>query len=116
MFIRNRGLRSLLSQWAGGGPGRLLVTDIWGLAHRPNLDGVLLCGGGSWGPSYVTILYVALHLTQLLPYLKQGRSGSLCQSQPDTWLLCTPEHTDPLRRTVDAPDSQSPMGDLVWQL
>lgn len=52
------------------------MTDIWGPAHRPNLDGALLSWGGlcgaSQGPSYGTILYVALHLTQLLPDLKQG--------------------------------------------
>lgn len=52
------------------------MTDIWGPAHRPNLDGALLIWGGlcggSQGPSQGTILYVALHLTQLLPDLKQG--------------------------------------------
>lgn len=87
MFGQNRGLPPLLSNRARGGPHGLLVTDIWGPAHRPNLDGVLLCWGDlrrdSRGPSYVTILYVALHLTQLLPYLKQG--GWICaNTQPDT--------------------------------
>lgn len=91
VFSRNRGLPPLLSNWARGGPRGLLVTDIWGPAHRPNLDRVLLCWGGlrgdSRGPSYVTILYVALHLTQLLPDLKQG--GWVCaNTQPDTRPPC----------------------------
>lgn len=86
------------------------MTGIWGLAHRPNLDRVLLCwgglGGGSRRPSYITILYVALHLTQLLPDLKQGGVGLCKYPSGSTPTLHT--HTDPVGGTADAPNSQSP--------
>lgn len=113
VFSRNRGLPPLLSNWARGGPRGLLVTDIWGPAHRPNLDRVLLCWGGlrgdSRGPSYVTILYVALHLTQLLPDLKQG--GWVCaNTQPDTRPPCHAHTHRPLRRTAQALHGWSPYG------
>lgn len=89
----------------GRGPHRLLVTNIWGPAHRPNLDRVLLCWGGSWGPSYVTILYVALHLTQLLPDLKQEGVG-VCANHSWTHVRT---HRSPQE------DGRCSMGDLVWQ-
>lgn len=46
------------------------VQCQWPIPARPsNLGRVLLCSGGL---SHITVLHVALHLTQLLPDLEQG--------------------------------------------
>lgn len=88
------------SNWGGEGPHGQLLTDIWGPAHCPNLDGILLClgglRGGSQGPSYVTILYVALHLTQLLPDLKQGGVGLCKYTARCSSTLHILRHADPV--------------------
>lgn len=105
MFSQNRGLLSLHSNWGGGARG-WLVTDIWGPAHRPNLDRVLLCWGGLWRPSYVTILYVALHLTQLLPDLKRRGGFVQMPSRTHAYLAHTyrpPLGGPPMLSTVKAP-------------